>query len=627
MAAFYSFLLSLLSLLLLLLPFSLSQSNPSPEGFKCSSNRTIYPCSSYALFLAGLGISPLDLVSVGDLFDISRLMVARTSNLSISSIPREGQPLLIPLTCDCSSSYNHSYSLVQYQINAGDTFIIVSSEKFQNLTVYPDVEFVNPTLVPTNLTIGVMVNFPIFCQCPNPGDKVLGLVTYVFRPSDNYSSIASNFGTDTKSLISLNGPESSVVAFSTILVPMPQFPPPLLKNASALATSPAPAPSSTTPSVVEKKNDRKGVIIGLSVALGVLGGLWLLMLLLAGWYWRWSSLDGRKRRGEGGGIGKRGENRFENSAPEMKLMADISEWLDKYKVFQIQELRRATSDFDSSSLIQGTVYKGIIDGEVFAVKKMKWNACDELKILQKVNHTNLVKLEGFCIDPEAGTCYLVYEYVENGSLDSWLRDPAAARKLTWRARLRVALDLAYGLQYIHEHTWPRVVHKDIKTTNVLLDAKLRAKIANFGLAKTGLNAVTTHIIGTQGYIAPEYLSDGLVTTKMDVFAYGVVLLELVSGKEAMNEEGVALWAEAEEMQLSASRKGARVIGWMEQAIREQSCPVDSVVSVVNVAMACLQKDPSKRPSMVEVAYTLSKADEMFSDYSGDSLGSADLVAR
>lgn len=116
-----------------------------------------------------------------------------------------------------------------------------------------------------------------------------------------------------------------------------------------------------------------------------------------------------------------------------------------------------------------------------------------------MNHTNLVKLEGFCIDSTEGTCYLVYEHVENGSLSKWLRDRNAARKLNWRARLRIALDLAYGLQYIHEHTWPRVVHKDIKSSNVLLDAKFRAKIANFGLAKTGCNAVTTHIVGTQGY--------------------------------------------------------------------------------------------------------------------------------
>lgn len=239
-----------------------------------------------------------------------------------------------------------------------------------------------------------------------------------------------------------------------------------------------------------------------------------------------------------------------------------------------------------------------------------------------MNHTNLVKLEGFSIDPEDGTCYLVYEYVENGSLHSWVHDTTPTRRLDWRSRLRIALDLAHGLQYIHEHTWPRVVHKDIKSSNVLLDSKLRAKIANFGLAKTGINAVTTHIVGTQGYIAPEYLADGLVTTRMDVFAYGVVLLELISGKEAVSEEGEALWVEAE---VVFQRREASVVAWMDPVLREQSCPVDSVVTVLNVAKASLQRDPSKRPTMVEVAYTLSKADEQFSDYSGDglSVGSED----
>nr|XP_010910680.2 serine/threonine receptor-like kinase NFP [Elaeis guineensis] len=346
-------------------------------------------------------------------------------------------------------------------------------------------------------------------------------------------------------------------------------------------------------------------------------------------------LGERKKKGREGKKGPGGwnnqgggERRFGRSGSDEKLMTDISEWLDKYKVYGIEELRQATSDFDYSRLIQGTVYKGTIDGEVFAIKKMKWNACDELKILQKVNHTNLVKLEGFCVDQEDGTCYLVYEYVENGSLHSWLHDTTTSRRLDWRSRLRIALDLAHGLQYIHEHTWPRVVHKDIKSSNVLLDSKLRAKIANFGLAKTGVNAVTTHIVGTQGYIAPEYLADGLVTTRMDVFAYGVVLLELISGKEAMSEDGEALWVEAEVVLHS---REANLVAWIDPVLREQSCPVDSVVTVLNVAKACLQRDPSKRPTMVDVAYTLSKADEQLSDYSGDglSVGSEDVtvVAR
>jgi serine/threonine protein kinase len=231
--------------------------------------------------------------------------------------------------------------------------------------------------------------------------------------------------------------------------------------------------------------------------------------------------------------------------------------------------------------------------------------------LVQVNHSNLVKLEGYCINSATGDCYLVYEYVENGSLDLCLLDRYRAQRLDWRMRLHIALDLARGLQYIHQHTWPSVVHKDIKSSNVLLDARMRAKIANFGLAKTGHNAVTTHIVGTHGYVAPEYLANGLVTTKMDVFAYGVVLLELLSGREATGDGGELLLDHAEE----------RLEGWIDPVLAGQSCPPGSVATVLSVARACLQRDPSKRPSMVDVAYTLSRADEYFPDYSGENVSS------
>ncbi|KAJ6771690.1 LYSM-DOMAIN RECEPTOR-LIKE KINASE-RELATED [Salix koriyanagi] len=114
-------------------------------------------------------------------------------------------------------------------------------------------------------------------------------------------------------------------------------------------------------------------------------------------------------------------------------------------------------------------------------------------------------------------------------LHSWLHGNEK-EKVRWKTRLRIAIDVANGLQYIHEHTRPRVVHKDIRSSNILLDSSMRAKIANFGLAISGCNAITMHIVGTQGYIAPEYLAGGVVSTRMDVFSFGVVLLELISGK-------------------------------------------------------------------------------------------------
>ncbi|KAG0474392.1 hypothetical protein HPP92_014078 [Vanilla planifolia] len=610
-------------LLLLLAMVSLAFLFPSPadaalsHGYNCSADQSPNSCAAYAFYLAGTDPSILDLTSIADLFGVSRLMVARASNLSINYELRPGQPLLIPLSCSCIS--NRSYAPVTYQILAGDTFYLVSTNKFGNLTSYPAVEDVNPTLVPTNLSIGVMVTFPLFCWCSR--NRSQPLVTYVLQPGDSFSSIASRFGSDVRSVVDLNGREGSVSPYSTILVPISQIPPSFMRTSSSNLTSPPPPPPPSSPTVEVVKRDRKGAVIGLAIALGVSVLLWFLLLL---WFCSIPRTNGEWRPS------------YENkgSSGDQKLLTDISEFLDKYKVFKIGELRNATADFDHSHHIHGSVYRGNINGEIFAIKKMKWNAINELKILQKVNHTNLVKLEGFCIDNDAGSSYLVYEFVENGSLHSWLHDPERARRLDWRTRHRIALDLAHGLQYIHEHTWPRVVHKDIKSSNVLLDGRMRAKIANFGLARSGQNAVTARITGTQGYVAPEYIAGGLVSTKMDVFAYGVVLLELVSGQEAVTEGGRPLWAEAEEG-VFAGRvvEAGRLEGWMDAALAEQSFAMESVLAIMNIARVCLQRDPARRPTMVDVVYALAKTDQSSDFFSIDGvdgvsfMNDADLTAR
>lgn len=240
----------------------------------------------------------------------------------------------------------------------------------------------------------------------------------------------------------------------------------------------------------------------------------------------------------------------------------------------------------------------------------------------------MVKLEGFCIEPEESNCYLVYEYVENGSLYSWLHEDKN-EKLNWVRRLRIAIDIANGLLYIHEHTRPKVVHKDIKSSNILLDSNMRAKIANFGLAKSGINAITMHIVGTQGYISPEYLTDGVVSTKMDVFSFGVVLLELISGKEVIDEEGNVLWASAIKTfeVKNEQEKARRLKEWLDKAILKETCSMESLMGVLNVAIACLHRDPTKRPSIIDIVYSLTKCEENGFELSDDGFGSQSLVAR
>lgn len=636
---------------------------PDTTGYNCTAGGDSgYPCRAYAFYRASAP-NLLDLAAVGDLFSVSRLMISQPSNISTPSAALvAGQPLLIPLTCGCfsvpniSATTNHSYAPLNRTIISGDTFYLVSTNSYRNLTTYQSVEVVNPTLVPTNLNVGDNVIFPIFCKCPNRSRSLQGnastsfLISYVFQPSDSLSSVATQLGSNAQSIADVNGlatTSTPVQPYTTIFIPVSRLPTLAQQTAPSPSASPQPSPPTAA---TERKVERTGLIVGLGVALGIIAAI--AVIVLGFWIYReglWRKRLGESERAEeewqkeklvmaAGGGGGRSESAGVVKAKGLEFGLDVSECLDKYRVFKIEELTEATEGFDQRCLVQGSVYKGTMDGTVYAIKKMKWNAYEELKILQKVNHGNLVKLEGFCIDPEDANCYLVYEYVENGSLHAWLRgdnndnnhSSNVGQKLRWKSRLKIAIDVANGLQYIHEHTRPRVVHKDVKASNILLDANMRAKIANFGLAKSGCNAITMHIVGTQGYIAPEYLADGIVSTKMDVFSFGVVLLELISGREAIDEDGRLLSATAAGvLQGATEEKAGKLRGWMDGAIaKDDSCSIESVMSVMSVAVACLHRDPAKRPSMVEIVYALCKSDDdgVF-DTSEEALSGGSVSAR
>ncbi|KAK1592109.1 hypothetical protein Q3G72_019622 [Acer saccharum] len=484
------------------------QAQPNITGYTCTPNQTTYPCQTYAFYRAA---APdfLDLASIADLFSLSRRLIAEPSNISSPSSPLiQDQPLFVPLTCGCNTlnvSNIISFANLSVRIKSGDTFYRISTEYFQNLTTYQSVMIVNPTLEPTKLEVGDIAYFPIFCKCPNQTqlqNQVKYLVSYVLQPSDNLSSVASRFGVQTQHIIDVNGNNNQ--PFDTIFVPVSQLP---------QLTQPA-----VSPSVSPVKTERKGVITGLAIGLAICG---VFLILLGGVFiYREFSLkkrremetDSEKQKLQYNMGGKSQRNK------EVNLMADVSDCLDKYRLFKIEDLREATDGFSEDCLIQGSVYKGFINGEVYAIKMMKWNASEELKILQKVNHGNLVRLEGFCIDPEDANCYLIYEYIENGSLHSWLHENKNG-KLNWKTSV-----------------------------------------------------------------------DGIL-----------------GGSE--------------------ERKVKRMREWMDGVLLQDSCSMESVMSVMSIAIACLHKDPSKRPSMVDIVYALSKSDDLFFDISEDGFSPRQIIAR
>ncbi|KAG8058296.1 hypothetical protein GUJ93_ZPchr0002g24033 [Zizania palustris] len=216
-------------------------------------------------------------------------------------------------------------------------------------------------------------------------------------------------------------------------------------------------------------------------------------------------------------------------------------------MMKYSSLEAATGKFSESNVLGaggfGCVYKASFDGGlVAAVKRFgcSEHECEkefenELDLLGSIRHLNIVSLLGFCIHEK--NCFIVYELMENGSLETQLHGPSHGSALNWHIRMKIALDTARGLEYLHEHCNPPVIHRDLKTSNILLDSDFNAKISDFGLAVTSGNhsKENLNLSGTLGYVAPEYLLDGKLTEKSDVYAFGVVLLELLLGRRPVEK--------------------------------------------------------------------------------------------
>lgn len=258
-----------------------------------------------------------------------------------------------------------------------------------------------------------------------------------------------------------------------------------------------------------------------------------------------------------------------------------------------------------------SVYYAELQGEIAAIKKMDMQASREflaeLKVLTHVHHLNLVRLIGFCVE---GSLFLVYEFIENGNLSEHLRG-SGNEPLPWSTRVQIALDSARGLEYIHEHTVPVYIHRDIKSANILIDKNFHGKVADFGLAKlteVGGTSLPTRLVGTFGYMPPEYAQYGDVSPKVDVFAFGVVLYELISAKDAIIKPSDSM----------TESKG--LVALFDEVLRKEdpredfsklvdprlgdNYPLDSVHKMAQLAKLCTQENPQQRPSMRSIVVAL-----------------------
>ncbi|KAK2992191.1 hypothetical protein RJ640_005678, partial [Escallonia rubra] len=275
---------------------------------------------------------------------------------------------------------------------------------------------------------------------------------------------------------------------------------------------------------------------------------------------------------------------------------------DKSVEFSYEELAKATDDFNLSNKIGrgcfGAVYYAELRGEKAAIKKMDMQASKEFLAELKV------RLIGYCVE---GSSFLVYEFIENGNLTQHLR--ASGREpLPWSTRVQIALDSARGLEYIHEHTAPVYIHRNVNPANILIDKNFRAKVAEFGLTKmteVGSDSFPTRLMGTFGYMPPEYAQYGDVSPKIDVYAFGGVLYELISAKKAIfkTNEVVKESRGLVAVVLSQPDPEKDLCKTVDPTLGDDY-PLDSVRKIAQLAKACTHENPQLRPSMRSIVVAL-----------------------
>ncbi|BBG98914.1 protein kinase family protein / peptidoglycan-binding LysM domain-containing protein [Prunus dulcis] len=584
-------------LYLILLPISFSTAY-SPAPMNCTDTTRL--CTSFLAFKPEANET---LSVIQSMFDVL------PEDVTVEGGDGRGY-VFIKKNCSCADGIKKYLTNTTFTVKSGDGYVYdMVMEAYGGLTFLP-----NTT---RRARYGAVVSLRLLCGCSSGLWNYL--MSYVMRDGDSIESLASRFGVSMDSIEKVNGIDDpdNVTVGAVYYIPLnsvPGEPYPL----ESIPLAPVPSPPLTVLQQIKWIIRRMCHIYGLSskclteerrghskdpdgqIRFHILGKP--SFCCGSGRYMCCTSADWKQTNGD--------SNNQQITIP--KALGSHVLDMEKPVVFTYEEISSSTDGFSDSRLLghgtYGSVYYGLLREQEVAIKRMTATKTKEflaeIKVLCKVHHTNLVELIGYAASDDE--LFLIYEYAQKGSLKSHLHDPQnkGHTSLSWIMRVQIALDAARGLEYIHEHTKTHYVHRDIKTSNILLDGTFRAKISDFGLAKFLVKQVREKL---------RYLSDGRATTKSDIYAFGVVLFELISGKEAViRTEGTATKnSERRSLMHTALRSApdSMSMSSLKDYIDPNMMdlyPHDCLFKVAMIAKQCVDDDPILRPDMKGIVISLSQ---------------------
>ncbi|KAI3737362.1 hypothetical protein L2E82_27361 [Cichorium intybus] len=516
------------------------------------------------------------LSTIAALFNVNESQLNSTTHL-------QDREVVVPITCHCPDW--SSRAIINYTNVNSYFFPDIACRVYQGL--------VKPFVLAQqngNLHGTTLVKVPIKCACVNSSSEANTtryLVTYPVMENDTINMIAWKFGVTAGSIQKENGmdPQQTIFGGTTLLVPTTDVP---VLNIDHAVNDPSSQDIIPVTGILNHSRRRFSLPLLIIFPTIFLYGLVLLVLVLLK----------RKLRPEPPLVPITGSE-FDRCSPY--LLDGMSKLKHSLTCFSLDELKVATQDFSEFSLIGKSVYKGrLTNGFFVAIKDMNSieSANHVVNILTTINHFNVVKIEGYCFYMDKS--YLLFEFTENGSLRDCMHDPKTRKRLTWGRRVKIAFDLAEGLHYIHYCTKPKYVHRNISTENILITTDWRAKISGFNLATP---IVCTEEVEEGGGKCPESVVEGKTT--VDVYAYGIVLMELLSGKEAATG---GKWLDSVEFlaDCGGSSDCLEKFKVFMDGDLEGEYGLGDAMCLALLAKCCLQDDPQYRPTMNDVLKTLSR---------------------